>query len=251
MLESNMVDFEKQFRDNLVKLIQEKQHSIHSILNAPSLYMSRQHFTKMMTRIKLFEKIKKVEGSIVECGVYQGESIATFFHLSNILEPFGFTRKIIGFDTFEGFPPPKKNTITEVNSKDDPLFSRVGNLGDTDYSEILEVIKIQEANRPINNINKIELIKGDARNTIPAYCEDNPQLIVSLLYLDFDLYEATKVALENFLPRVPIGGIVGFDELNEKMWVGETIALNEVIGINKVRLRKFTFDPHVSYFEKM
>jgi hypothetical protein len=72
-----------------------------------------------------------------------------------------------------------------------------------------------------------------------------------LLYLDFDLYEATKVALENFLPRVPIGGIVGFDELNEKMCLGETIALNEVIGINKVRLRKFTFDPHVSYFEKM
>ena len=149
----------------------------------------------------------------------------------------------------DSHPPP--NAIAEDNSKDDPFFSRVGNLGDTDYSEILEVIKIQEANRPINNINKIELIKGDARNTIPAYCEDNPQLIVSLLYLDFDLYEATKVALENFLPRVPIGGIVGFDELNVNMCLGETIALNEVIGINKVRLRKYTFDPHVSYFEKM
>ena len=50
---------------------------------------------------KLFEKILDVQGSIVECGVYKADSLMTYFHLSNIYEPFSFTRKVIGFDTFE------------------------------------------------------------------------------------------------------------------------------------------------------
>jgi hypothetical protein len=70
--------------------------------------------------------------------------------------------------------------------------------------------------------------------TIPIYVKENPHLIIAMLYLDFDLYEPTKVALENFLPLVPKGGIVAFDEVNSKKWAGETIALKEVLNINNL-----------------
>ena len=63
---------------------------------------------------------------------------------------------------------------------------------------------------------EIELIKGDATQTIPEYVAKNPHLIISLLYLDFDIYEPTKTALEYLLPLVPKGGIVGLDEINCK-----------------------------------
>ena len=53
------------------------------------------------------------------------------------------------------------------------------------------------------HIPKIELVKGDVRKTIPKYIKDNPHLIVSLLYLDLDLYEPTRAALRNFIPRMP------------------------------------------------
>ncbi|MFX1391778.1 MAG: TylF/MycF/NovP-related O-methyltransferase [Promethearchaeota archaeon] len=72
--------------------------------------------------------------------------------------------------------------------------------------------------------------------------------MIALLYLDFDLYEPTKVALEHFFPLVPKGGIVAFDELNALKWVGETKALKEFFDINKIRLRKFPFNGWGSYF---
>ena len=48
-----------------------------------------------------------------------------------------------------------------------------------------------------------------------------------MLYLDFDIYEPTLTALENFLPRMPKGSVIAFDELNNPDWPGETMAFLE------------------------
>jgi hypothetical protein len=117
------------------------------------------------------------------------------------------------------------------------------------YERINEFISVQEQDKAISHIRKIELVKGDATETIPKYVEDNPHLIISLLYLDFDLFEPTKLALEQLLPLVPRGGIVGFDQLNQKKWKGETKALKSVLKLNDIDLRRILFDSHVSYFE--
>jgi hypothetical protein len=162
-----------------------------------------------------------------------------YYHLSNIFEPFGFNRKIIGFDTFEGF--------ASISDKDDPRITKQ-DFSDTSYQDLLEWVELQDSNRSVSHVNKVELVKGNAVDTIPGYVSENPHLIVALLYLDFDLYEPTKIALENFLPLVPKGGVVAFDELNTKKWSGETIALKEVLNINSVNLRKFYYDPWVSYY---
>jgi hypothetical protein len=192
-----------------------------------------------LTRIKLFETIAEVQGAIVECGVHRGNSLMLYYHLSSILEPVAFTRKVIGFDTFEGFP---------AVSEKDPEGVFVGGMRDTDYSHLKKWVDLQDLNRSISHIEKVQLVKGDARKTIPRYVKENPHLIIALLYLDFDLYEPTSVALENLLPLVPKGGVVGFDEINQAKWQGETIAMKERISIADVRLKKFYFDPHVSYY---
>ena len=69
--------------------------------------------------------------------------------------------------------------------------------------------------------------------------------MVSLLYLDLGLYEPTKIALENFLPRIPKGGIIAFDELNIDGMPGETVAALEAVGISNLRLERFPFEPNV------
>jgi len=203
--------------------------------------MDRRLVTQMLTRIELFKLIQDVQGSIVECGVHRGNSLFLYYHLSSILEPYAFTRKVVGFDTFEGFPS---------ISGEDPEEVLVGHMRDTNYDSIVEWIKIQDLNRPVGHIEKIELVHGDALVKIDEYLEANPHLIISLLYLDFDIYEPTKVALQKLFPLIPKGGVIGFDELNQKKWKGETIALKEVLGIHNFRLKKFSFDPHVSYFIK-
>ena len=209
------------------------------VADSPMIYLDRRLVTLLLTRIKMFEKIIDVQGSVVECGVHRGNSLMTYYHLSSILEPVAYNRKIIGFDTFDGFPSTSEN---------DPSGVPLGGMKDVSYEHLLEWISIQDKNRAISHIPKVELVRGDACLTIPQYVKENPHLIVSLLYLDFDLYEPTLMALKHLLPLVPKGGLIGFDEVNERKWAGETIALKEAIGLSNIKLKRFYFDAHVSYF---
>lgn len=169
-------------------------------------------------------------------------------HFSAILEPYNHTRRIIGFDTFTGFP--------DIHEKDRQggrsehlhpgAFGEHGDL----MEEITRLIALHDANRPLGHIPKVELVRGDACETIPAYVQEHPHLLVSLLYLDFDLYAPTKAALEHLYPRIPKGGIVAFDELNCAEFPGETVALLETVGLEKAELRRFPYDPYISYFVK-
>lgn len=115
------------------------------VIESPFVYMDRRLVTQMLTRIELFKLIQDVQGSIVECGVHRANSLFLYYHLSSILEPYAFTRKVIGFDTFEGFP-----SISIQDSSD--LY--VGHMRDTNYDHIIEWIKIQDHNRPVGHISK-------------------------------------------------------------------------------------------------
>ena len=53
--------------------------------------------------------------------------------------------------------------------------------------------------------------------------------------------------LEAFLPKMPRGALIVFDELNAKMFPGETVAVDEVIGIKNLKIQRFPFDSYVSY----
>lgn len=70
---------------------------------------------------------------------------------------------------------------------------------------------------------------------------------MALLYLDFDLYEPTLLAMKHFLPRMPRGSIVAFDEINDPKWPGETRALLEIVNLNDRKLECFPFEPHISW----
>lgn len=213
----------------------------NDIRRSPFLYSDRRMIADSLTRIELFNKSKDVQGCIVECGVHRGNNLGLFYHLASIHNPAGFNKKIIGFDTFTGFP--------EIGSND-PEHAEKGEHRDTSYEHIKEVFEIQDKNRSIGHIPTVELVKGDALKTIPEFVKNNKWLVISLLYLDFDLYEPTLCALEHLEPLVPKGGIIAFDEINQKRWEGETIAMKEKLDMGKIKLRCFSYEPHVSYYIK-
>jgi hypothetical protein len=70
---------------------------------------------------------------------------------------------------------------------------------------------------------------------------------VSLLFIDCDLYEPTKIALEHFVPRMPRGAVLVFDELDNPIWPGESTALLDTIGIRALKLQRFDWDPYIGY----
>lgn len=215
--------------------------SIETKLGSFTKYVRQQNLTQFLARYEIFKQVSNIKGSVIECGVLRGFGIMAWAKLSSILEPVNLTRRIYAFDTFTGFP--------SVSEKDQSKFGKVnvGALYSSCYDELIELIKIYDNNRYLGHMKKVELIKGDATKTIPEFIENNKHLMVSLLFLDFDLYEPTRVAIENFFPRMPKGAIIAFDELDNPIWPGETLALLESIGINRLRIKRVEFDPYIGY----
>ena len=198
---------------------------------------------RFLARSRIFERVLTVPGSVVECGVFGGGGLMTWATLSAILEPLNHVRRVIGFDTFEGFVATgPKDAASASNPNAVP-----GGLAADMAEDIAQSAAIFDLYRPLGHIGKVELVRGDALTTIPRYLDENPHLVVSLLYLDFDLYEPTRAALEHFLPRMPRGGVLVFDELNEKAWPGETLAVLETVGLSNLRITRLPFATQVSY----
>jgi hypothetical protein len=208
-------------------------------------YVRRQTIARFLARYELFRMQLHLKGSIIECGVHHGRGVMTWAKLSSALEPYALDRRIYGFDTFSGFPA--------IDAKDVPRRAheaiRTGGFEPAYdvWAELQDVIREYDENRFLNQHQKIFLCRGDAVKTIPAFIEENPHLLISLLFLDFDLYAPTRVALEYFLPRMCRGAVLAFDEVNNPMWPGETQALLESVSLRNYTLRRFTMDPNITY----
>ena len=197
---------------------------------------------KFLCRYELFKMIQNVHGSIVECGVHLGGGLMTWAQISSILEPINHVRKVIGFDTFEGFADIAAN---DVASGADQIGKSTFSV--PAYADIQEAIRVFDLGRQLRHIPKVELVKGDAMETIPKYIKDNQHLIIALLYMDFDIYLPTKAAIENLRNRMPIGAVIVFDELCIRQWPGETLAVMDTFGIDRLRIRRFVHQPQISY----
>jgi hypothetical protein len=198
---------------------------------------------RFLAKSRIFERVLTVPGSVVECGVFAGGGLMTWAALSAILEPLNHVRRVIGFDTFEGFVAAgPKDAASPANPN-----AVKGGLAADMAGDIAQSAAIFDLYRPLGHIRKVELVKGDALETIPHYLDENPHLVVSLLYVDFDLYEPTRCALERFVPRMPKGAVVAFDQLNHRAWPGETAALLDTIGIRTLRLERFPFQPQIAF----
>ncbi len=241
---------ERVFNESLSRFIVESPVDVRTKVMNFAKYADRQHITKFLARYEIFKMILEVQGNIVECGVYHGGGVMGWAQFCAIHEPFNYIRKIYGFDTFEGFPESaicERDTCLEhVERREEfPIVGR--SLMGPGLEEIRNAIEIFDLNRPIGHVPKVELVKGDATQTIPAFLESNPHMVVSLLNLDFDLYEPTKVAIEHFVPRMPKGGVIVFDELNNERWPGETLALLDSLGIGQLRIKRVPIEPMISY----
>lgn len=206
-------------------------------------YVPRQALSVFLAKSYLFQQLLNIHGHIMECGVYLGNGLMTWTKLSAIFEPYNHTRRIVGFDTFTGF--------TKIHEKDKGKknldYIVEGGLSTNAYEDVQENVRLYDINRPLGHIPRVELVVGDAAETIPKYVQSNQHLVIAMLYLDFDLYEPTKVALENFLPRMPKGAILAFDELNQSAWPGESQAVLEKAGLRNLRIERFPFTPQLSY----
>ena len=214
-------------------------------MNSFAKYASRESISNFLVRDKIFRKILKIQGSIIEFGVFAGRGLMTWAQLSSVYEPIGgMSREIFGFDTFQGFPH-----VDEIDNKN--TLGRKHSIGNLHIEGILDDINISielyEKCLLFRQSKKIHLIKGDFLDTSEQFFINYPHVIPALLYIDFDLYAPTRKALEVFYKKMPKGSIIVFDEANFSLWPGETQAIYEVLDIKKIKLQKIGMDSKICY----
>jgi hypothetical protein len=203
-------------------------------------YVTWEWLARFTNLYELYRLILPVKGAIVDGGVLWGFSFMSFLRLRRILEPRRTDRYIYGFDSFEGFPA--VSAEDQPPGGDPPPIGHL-NAGPAALEELQALLAANDPGLSPATVWRDQLIAGDARETMPRFVADNPNLVVSLLFLDFDLYEPTRVALDTFVPRMPRGAVIAFDELGSPEWPGETLAVMDTLGVANLRLRRL--EPYV------
>jgi hypothetical protein len=169
--------------------------------NAFYLQSPPSRLAKLLSQLRLYEQILNLPGSVVECGVFKGSSLLRFATFRHLLENQD-SRPIYGFDAFGAFP---RTSVSSV--ADQEFIERFESDGGAGISR--GSLEKAVATKGFQNVH---LLEGDIFSTIPEFLARSPALRVAMLHLDLDVYEPTKFALEQFLPRMVPSGIIVFDD---------------------------------------
>jgi predicted O-methyltransferase YrrM len=171
-------------------------------------------YQKLLGRAEMVRRICRVPGDIVDCGTFKGVSTLQFAHFLEIYRPNGAGR-VVSFDTFEAvFPKVRPDEAASAKAHMDDLYEANA------YDQLTEAVDRLGLGR------RVEIVKGDITETLPAYMADKPGFRIALLHCDLDVYPATKRILELAWPRLVPGGIVLFDQYAVRNW-GESDAADE------------------------
>ena len=207
------------------------------------VFQRRQELSKVLFLNEIYQKLLSTHGVIMEFGTRWGQNLTTLMNLRGIYEPYNYNRKIVGFDTFQGF--------VGTSAKDGHAdYIEDGAFGVTEgYDTFLEeVLAAHEKESPLDHLKKFELCKGDATVELKSYLERHPETIIAFAYFDFDIYKPTLECLNMIKPHLVKGSILGFDELNDPGFPGETLALKEVFELDTLKLERNRFSAMQSYF---
>ena len=177
---SNLTDYQR--RKKLYEFLKNFNVSDVELINNINMFMDRRSLSRLLNFYELFKLQKNISGNIALFGVYYGKDLINLLHLLQITEPYNFSKKIYGFDTFKG--------IKGSNFKND-IINHDGRykVKKNTYEFLKKLCHLQESYSTIQT-NIIEIIKGDVRKTLKTFLKNN-HTFFSLLYFDLDIYKPT------------------------------------------------------------
>jgi hypothetical protein len=172
----------------------------------------------------------------MEFGVFHGLSLARFAMFRKLLN--NESRKIVAFDTFDDYPETEFDEDKELRAK---FIAETGGKS-ISIGDMLEILGHKECD------SNLSIIAGDICDTLPQYINLHPNLEVSLVNLDVDIYEPSKVVIENIWPRIVKGGILMLD--NYRIFNEETKAVDDYFRDKSVMIRWSSFSSFPAYIVK-
>jgi O-methyltransferase len=179
-----------------------------------------------------------LEGDFVECGVWKGGNLILFKKMIEKLKIVN--KKIYGFDTFEGMSEP-----TDDDADADGFLGGFkakylmrNQKKDINIENMYSYVPIDLVEKNFQNntedTNNLVLVKGKVEDTLKI--SSNIPEKISILRLDTDWYESTKIELEILYPRLVKNGVLIIDDYGE--WSGSRKATDEYFKDKKISMFK-------------
>ncbi len=162
-------------------------------------------------------------GDVAECGVYRG---STLVPITFEVRRHGDTRRVFGFDSFQGFDDTVEIDVALGGQEDGTR--RLHGFDDT--SRELVQRKIDR----LGLASTVTLVPGYFQDTLATAAADRT---FSFVHLDCDLYQSYQDCLTFFWPRLAPGGIILFDEYDDPSWPGCNLAVDEFVAETHVPIQ--------------
>jgi hypothetical protein len=163
----------------------------------------------------------RIPGDFVECGVWRGGSVMA---MATELSSLGIQeRRIWLYDTFSGMTAPTSADIEAGTGVSAAAMLESTVVADGDNVWCVAGLEDVTANVCSTGYPKgnFEFVEGDVTQTLHQVYPEK----ISLLRLDTDWYESTRVELEVLYPRLSVGGVCIFDDYGH--WQGARKAVDE------------------------
>jgi hypothetical protein len=163
-------------------------------------YRNNLERARAVDKMLKFVTFTKVEGDYFEFGVYAGETFCYAYHSAQLRKKSEM--QFFAFDSFEGFSAVSEDDDTGVLTEGERSFSL------ENFNAKLKKEKM--------NMSKVQVIPGWLDDTLVGSAKESTDRVVgdskvAIAYLDVDLYEPTKVALDYIFDKLVDGTILCFD----------------------------------------
>ena len=160
-------------------------------------------------------------GDFAECGVWRGGSVMA---MARELDSLGdHDRRIWLYDTFAGMTDPTAADVEAGTGVRAAQMLESTEVGDGNNVWCVADRNDVEANLRMTGypMEQFTLVEGDVAVTLRECVPD----MISLLRLDTDWYESTRVGMEVLYPRLVVGGVCILDDYGH--WQGARSAVDE------------------------
>lgn len=185
-----------------------------------------------------------IPGALVECGVWRGGSAMAMAYALQDCKQAG--RALWLFDTFEGMTEPSTADVELATGRSAAALMKASKKEgkrnvwcDSPLEEVTN--NIRKTGFPIE---RVHLVKGDVLQTLRTRVPEQ----ISLLRLDTDWYESTRMELEVLYPRLQRGGICIVDDYG--YWGGSKKAVDEYFASNGIHVLLHRIDDTGRMFVK-
>ena len=157
---------------------------------------------------RLVEQAVRLPGDVLEVGVWRGGSGCMMAKRAKML---GSPAKFFLCDTFAG--------VVKTGAKDTVYVD--GEHSDTSFDLVKELVSSMD-------LDNVELLAGIFPDDTGHIVQDRQ---FSLCHIDVDVYQSALEVLEWAWPRMPVGGIVVYDDYSFDRCGGITTLVNDRFGL--------------------